>query len=75
MPFQSCTRQRTFRVFDSLFDATNISCKIITNNGNALIESGFKDIWNTFQKFNIENEILSDIQAGKNTLPFSGRTN
>ena len=56
--------------FDSLFDATNISCKIITNNGNALIESGFKDIWNTFQKFNIENEILSDIQAGKKYSSF-----
>lgn len=56
--------------FDSLFDATNISRKIITNNGNALIESGFKDIWNTFQKFNIENEILSDIQAGKKYSSF-----
>lgn len=51
--------------FDSLFDATNISCKIITNNGNALVESGLKDIWNTFQELNIENQILTDLQVDK----------
>ncbi len=51
--------------FDSLFDATSISCKIIANNGTILVESGLQDIWNIFQKFNIENKILADLQAGK----------
>lgn len=51
--------------FDSLFNATNISCKIIGNNESILVESGLTDIWTTFQRLNIENIILTDIKAGK----------
>ena len=59
-------RQNLQSFFDSLFDATSISCKIIANNGTILVESGLQDIWNIFQKFNIENKILADLQR-KNT--------
>ena len=51
--------------FDSLFDAAYISCKIIADNGNILVESGLKDIWNNFQRLNVENHILTDLLSGK----------